>query len=129
MRTHSWLTLPLVPPAVFLLVRLFIIQHDCGHNSFFASRQANDLLGRALGVLTLTPYAFWRTSHAIHHANSGKLDRRGAGDITMLTVCEYRALSLSRRLLYRTYRHPIVLFGLGPLYLFVLKNRIPTVRA
>jgi len=125
-RSHPWLILPLAVPAVFLLVRLFIIQHDCGHGSFFASRRANDLLGRTLGVLTLTPYVFWRRSHAIHHASSGKLDRRGAGDITMLTVREYQALSLVRRFLYRAYRHPAVLFGLGPFYMFIIRNRIPT---
>jgi omega-6 fatty acid desaturase (delta-12 desaturase) len=125
-RTYPWLTLPLAVPTVFLLVRLFIIQHDCGHGSFFASRCANDLLGRTLGVLTLTPYAFWRRSHAIHHASSGKLDRRGAGDITMLTVREYQTLSLIWRLLYRAYRHPAVLFGLGPFYMFIIRNRIPT---
>jgi omega-6 fatty acid desaturase (delta-12 desaturase) len=125
-RSYQWLTFPLAVPAIFLLVRLFIIQHDCGHGSFFASRRANDLLGRTLGLLTLTPYVFWRRSHAIHHASSGKLDRRGAGDITTLTVREYRALSLIRRFLYRAYRHPIVLFGLGPFYMFILRNRIPT---
>jgi len=125
-RTYPWLTFPLALPAVFLLVRLFIIQHDCGHGSFFASRRANDLLGRALGVLTLTPYVFWRRSHAIHHASSGKLDRRGAGDITTLTVREYRALPPFQRFLYRAYRHPAVLFGLGPFYMFVIRNRIPT---
>jgi omega-6 fatty acid desaturase (delta-12 desaturase) len=125
-RSHPWLTLPLVLPAVFLLVRLFIIQHDCGHGSFFASRRANDLLGRTIGLLTLTPYAFWRKTHALHHANSGNLDRRGDGDITTLTVREYQALPLWRRLLYRAYRHPLVLFGLGPVYFFVICNRIPT---
>jgi acyl-lipid omega-6 desaturase (Delta-12 desaturase) len=125
-RSDFWPIFPLAVPAVFLLVRLFIIQHDCGHGSFFASRRANDLLGRALGVLTLTPYAFWRSSHAIHHASSGNLERRGPGDITTLTVREYQALSPIRRLFYRIYRHPVVLFGLGPLYLFVIRNRIPT---
>jgi acyl-lipid omega-6 desaturase (Delta-12 desaturase) len=126
-RSHPGLTLPLAAPAAFLLVRLFAIQHDCGHGSFFASRRANDLLGRVLGVLTLTPYACWRKSHAIHHANSGNLDRRGTGDVKTLTVREYQSLSLPWRLRYRMYRHPMVLFGLGPIFLFALYHRIPTV--
>jgi len=125
-RSHPGLIFPLAVPAVFLLIRLFIIQHDCGHGSFFASRRANDFLGRALGVLTLTPYVFWRSSHAVHHASSGNLDRRGPGDINTLTAREYRALSPIRRLFYRIYRHPITLFGVGPLFLFVIRNRIPT---
>jgi acyl-lipid omega-6 desaturase (Delta-12 desaturase) len=124
--SHPGLIIPLTVPAVFLLIRLFIIQHDCGHGSFFASRRANDLLGRALGVLTLTPYAFWRSGHALHHASSGNLDRRGPGDINTLTAREYHALSPIRRLFYRIYRHPITLFGVGPLFLFVIRNRIPT---
>ena len=123
---YPWLTLPLAPPAVFLLVRLFAIQHDCGHGSFFASRLANDFLGRVIGLVTLTPYAFWRNSHAIHHATSGNLDRRGVGDITTMTVREYATLPLWRRFLYRAYRHPFVLFGLGPIYFFGIRNRIPT---
>jgi acyl-lipid omega-6 desaturase (Delta-12 desaturase) len=123
---HPGLIFPLAVPAVFLLIRLFIIQHDCGHGSFFASRRANDFLGRTLGVLTLTPYVFWRSSHAVHHASSGNLDRRGPGDINTLTAREYRALSPIRRLFYRIYRHPITLFGVGPLFLFVIRNRIPT---
>jgi Fatty acid desaturase len=118
---YGWAALPVAIPAAALLVRLFMIQHDCGHGSFFNSRWANDLLGRTLGVLTLTPYAFWRRSHAIHHATSGNVDRRGVGDVTTITVREYLQLPTWRRLLYRIYRHPVVLFGLGPTYLFVIR--------
>lgn len=110
--------------AAFLL-RLFVIQHDCGHGSFFENRSVSDWLGRVLGVLTLTPYDLWRHSHSIHHSSAGNLGRRGIGDVYTLTVAEYRDLSLLDRLKYRLYRHPIVLFGLGPGYLFFLQNRLP----
>lgn len=120
-----WLTLLLSVPTAGFLIRLFVLQHDCGHGSFFRSRRANDVVGRALGVLTLTPYAHWRAAHAAHHATSGNLDRRGVGDITILTVREYRALSPWRRLAYRLYRHPIVLFALIPTFLFVVLRRLP----
>jgi omega-6 fatty acid desaturase (delta-12 desaturase) len=123
--TGYWLCLLLAVPAAGFLVRLFMIQHDCGHGSFFQHRAANDWVGRVIGVLTLTPYDLWRRSHAVHHATSGHLDRRGIGDVDTLTVREFLALSRWRQLLYRLYRHPIVMFGLGPLYLFVLRNRLP----
>lgn len=116
----------LIPVGAVLLVRLFVFQHDCGHGSFFVCRWANDLLGRALSVLTLTPYTFWRSNHAIHHASSGNLDRRGIGDVTTLTLAEYLASSARQRLGYRIYRHPLVMFGLGPAWLFLIRHRIPT---
>jgi omega-6 fatty acid desaturase (delta-12 desaturase) len=120
-----WLTLLLAIPAAGFLVRLFMIQHDCGHGAFFRQRLANDWTGRALGVLTMTPYDFWRRTHAIHHATSGNLQRRGIGDVDTLTVREYLALSRWRRLMYRLYRHPVVMFGVGPAYLFILRQRLP----
>ncbi len=118
--------LVVTPLDAALLVRLFMFQHDCGHGAFFAARRANDMLGRALGVLTLTPYAFWRGSHAAHHAGMGNLDRRGIGDVTTLMVAEYLALSQLRQFGYRLYRHPLILFGLGPAWLFLIRHRIPT---
>jgi acyl-lipid omega-6 desaturase (Delta-12 desaturase) len=119
------LYLLLAVPAAGFLVRLFMIQHDCGHGAFFRHRLANDWVGRVIGVLTLTPYDFWRRTHAIHHATSGNLDRRGVGDVDTLTVSEYLSLSRRSRLRYRLYRHPLVMFGLGPAYLFFLQQRLP----
>jgi omega-6 fatty acid desaturase (delta-12 desaturase) len=120
-----WLSLIIALPAAGFLVRLFMIQHDCGHGAFFRQRLVNDWVGRAIGTLTLTPYDFWRQSHAFHHAHSGDLDHRGIGDITTLTVREYLDLSWWGRLRYRLYRHPVVLFGIGPAYLFILQFRLP----
>ena len=107
------------------LVRLFIIQHDCGHGAFLKQRGLQNWIGRSLGVLTLTPYAVWQRTHAIHHASHGNLDARGIGDVTTLTVAEYLARGRFGRWLYRLYRHPVVLFVLGPAYLFLLQNRLP----
>ena len=120
-----WLTLLLAVPAAGLLVRMFIIQHDCSHGSFFTAKKANDWVGRVIGVLTLTPHDVWRRSHSLHHASSGNLDRRGIGDVDTLTVEEYRARDWKGRLSYRLYRNPLVMFVLGPSYLFILQHRLP----
>jgi omega-6 fatty acid desaturase (delta-12 desaturase) len=120
-----WLSLSLALPAAGFMVRLFLIQHDCGHGAFFRHRVTNDWAGRVIGVLTLTPYDLWRRTHAIHHATSGNLDRRGFGDVDTLTVREYLGLSRWGRLRYRLYRHPAIMFGVGPAYLFFLRHRLP----
>ena len=122
---HSWASLLIAIPAAGFLLRLFVIQHDCGHGTFFAQRLANDWVGRVIGIVTLTPYDCWRRTHAMHHATTGNLDRRGIGDVDTLTVCEYRARSRWGRLKYRLYRHPLIMFGVGPAYLFIFQHRLP----
>jgi omega-6 fatty acid desaturase (delta-12 desaturase) len=120
-----YVALALTVPAAFFLVRMFMIQHDCGHGAFFEEKAANEWVGRAIGVLTLTPYDYWRRTHAIHHATSGNLDRRSLGVIEMLTVDEYLALTPVKRLGYRLYRNPLVMFGLGPAFMFFIQQRLP----
>jgi len=117
------LVLLLALPAGGLLVRLFIFQHDCGHGSYFRSARANRYVGYALGLFTLTPYEDWRYAHALHHAAHGDLDHRGDGDVRTLTVDEYRGKGWWGRLGYRLYRHPLVMFGLFPTLLFVVRFR------
>src|SRR3954470_13090864 len=106
-------------PVGGLLVRTFILMHDCAHGSLFASRRANDIVGAVTGALTLTPFAQWRRDHALHHASSGDLDRRGHGDVPTLTVREYLARTPRQRLAYRLTRHPLSLLLVGPVYLLV----------
>jgi len=125
MAVSWWLTVPLAILAGGFMVRVFIIFHDCGHGSFFKSRKANNILGFITGVLTLTPYSHWRGEHAAHHATSGDLDRRGVGDIWTLTVLEYLEASRWKRFAYRLARNPLVLFVLAPLFVFLVRHRIP----
>lgn len=125
LRIGYWLTFLLTIPAAGFLVRIFIIQHDCGHGSFFKSRQANELLGMACSIFTLIPYRFWRKSHAIHHAHHAELEERGIGDIWTLTIDEYMDAPWWKRVAYRIFRHPIFLFGIAPTINFVILTRLP----
>lgn len=120
-----WLAMPFAFVAGLMLVRVFVIQHDCGHGALFSTAKLNDRVGRMLGVLTLTPYAYWRHNHNLHHASSGNLDKRGIGDIETLTVEEYRSRGFWGRLAYRAYRSPLVLFAIGPAFVFLIKQRLP----
>ena len=120
-----WLVLPVAMLAAGLQVRLFIIFHDCGHGSFFASQRLNRLVGFWAGVLTFVPAQAWWAEHARHHATSGNLDKRGTGDIWTLTVQEYLESSRWRRFAYRLARNPLVLFVVAPLVVFLVLERIP----
>jgi len=120
---NLYLGIPLVIFMGGLLVRLFTIQHDCGHYSMFFSKSTNDLVGRILGSITWTPYSFWKISHAYHHTASGNLDKNGIGEIWTLTVDEYLSRSEWEKFKYRAYRNPCVLFLVGPLWIFVIQQR------
>lgn len=123
LKVSYFLTFIICIIAAGFLVRMFIIFHDCCHYSFFKNRRANDILGTITGILTLFPYRQWQHDHAVHHATSSNLDKRGTGDIWLMTVNEYINASISTKIAYRLYRNPIVMFGLGPIYAFLIKNR------
>ena len=129
LQVSLWLIVPLAVLCGVLLVRIFIIFHDCTHGSYFPSRRANDLVGVIAGILTFSPYQHWRWEHAIHHGSAGNLDRRGTGDIWTMTVQEYLGASRWRRLQYRLTRNPLVLFVLAPLLVFVIKHRFASPKA
>jgi acyl-lipid omega-6 desaturase (Delta-12 desaturase) len=116
-------TLAVAVVAAGFLVRTFIFFHDCCHGSFFPSRQANRIFGYVTGILTFTPFDQWRYSHATHHATAANLDRRGTGDVWTMTVKEFKAAPRWKRLAYRVFRNPLVMFGLGPLLSFVISQR------
>jgi omega-6 fatty acid desaturase (delta-12 desaturase) len=121
---HALITAALSVLAAGFLVRVFMIFHDCTHGSFLFSRRANRIVGYAAGLLTLTPFEKWQRAHAEHHATAGDLDRRGRGDMWMLTVDEYRAAPVWKRLFYRVFRNPFVMLGIGPALVFVVSNRL-----
>ncbi len=123
------LTLVFALFAGLFAMRCFIIFHDCGHGSFFKSQKANDFFGIITGIITFTPYYAWRHSHAVHHATSGDLDRRGIGDVWTLTYDEYQVLPFWQRMFYRLYRNPFVIFVVGPTIDFVILQRLPTMNS
>jgi omega-6 fatty acid desaturase (delta-12 desaturase) len=125
LRINYGLTLALAFLNGLFIMRIFIIQHDCGHNAFFKSTRWNNWVGSILGVITLTPYYHWRRLHAKHHASSGDLDFRGFGDVDTITVEEYRQRSIWGKLIYRLYRHPIIMFVFTPTLLFAVFHRLP----
>ncbi|MFB4475781.1 fatty acid desaturase, partial [Oceanobacillus caeni] len=118
-----WLSLPFSIVAAGFVVRIFIIFHDCTHMSFFKSGKANRILGTITGIITHFAFEKWKRDHSIHHATSSNLDKRGTGDVWVMTVDEYTEASFWGRLGYRLYRNPLVMFGLGPFYLFLISNR------
>lgn len=124
--SYAW-TLVLAIPAAGFLVRVFIIQHDCGHGSFFKARRANDSVGALCSIFTLVAYKYWRKGHAIHHAHHAKLEERGIGDIWTMTVAEYRQARWWKRVAYRVFRNPLFLFGIAPTINFVILGRFPLV--
>jgi omega-6 fatty acid desaturase (delta-12 desaturase) len=123
------LTLVFAVVAGLFAMRIFIIFHDCGHGSFFKSQKANDITGIIAGIITFTPYYAWRHSHAVHHATAGDLDRRGVGDVWTLTYDEYHAMTFWKRMGYRLYRNPFIIFVVAPTLDFVLFQRIPIMNA
>lgn len=123
LQVSYWLTLALAVIAAGFMIRTFIIFHDCGHGSFFESRRSNDALGIITGILTFTPYFHWRHNHAVHHATAGDLDRRGTGDIWTLTVEEYVALPAWKKLVYRLFRNPVIMFTIGAPGIFIIAHR------
>jgi omega-6 fatty acid desaturase (delta-12 desaturase) len=124
-----WLTVPLAVLAAALLVRVFIIFHDCGHGSYFSSRRVNDAVGFITGLLTFSPYHHWRWEHALHHTSAGNLDERGTGDIWTMTVHEYLESPWRRRFAYRLARQPFVLFVFAPFFVFAILQRFPSAKA
>ena len=124
-RISFWLALPLIILTAGFTIRAFIIFHDCGHGAFFSSRRANEIVGFITGLVAFTPFFSWRRAHAVHHSASGDLDRRGDGDVWMMTTEEYLSSSWWRRIVYRVYRFPVVLFVISPVILFLIVHRIP----
>jgi omega-6 fatty acid desaturase (delta-12 desaturase) len=121
-----WITLMLVVPAAGFLVRVFAIFHDCCHGSFFRSERANTVVGYFLGILCFTPFDDWRYTHWRHHATVANLDYRGEGDVWTMTIDEYIKAPKIEKRLYRLFRNPVILFGLGPLYYFLIRERFPS---